>query len=278
MCFDVLGNIITDIISIILLNVSLFLNLLALPGAFWRTLRNWNQRVRRGIRHFLMPRMNANGDIYNPTIINRSSWESRRRRRRNRLVNGTRDQTTGNSSPFVVTHYDDDDDDDDDDDPHGTEQSVDESSGDETVTPEQRRAEQGPQEQGSHHSVQQHQQLGQQQSGQQEPESQGHELQQLEPQQQSSELPPCEPMPRERVVLQQDSGEPAPMAGRGQPGRNRATFFFGPNGIQPRGYTSRRPTGSNHASPANQQTQSTQGNLHMPGTFPVGSEDGGREH
>ncbi|KAE8368854.1 hypothetical protein BDV27DRAFT_153678 [Aspergillus caelatus] len=225
--------------------------------------------------------MNANGDIYNPAIINRPSQESRRRRRRNGLVNGTRDQTTGDSSSFVVTHYDDDDDDD----SHGTGQSVDEplaASGDETITPEQQRAEQGPQEQGSHHPVQQHQQLGQQQSGQQEPESQGHEMQQLGPQQQSSELPPREPMPRERVIPQQDPGEPAsilaPMAGRGQPGRNRVTFSFGPNGIQPRGYTSRRPTGSNPASPANQQAQSTQGNPDMPGTFPVGSEDEGREH
>ncbi|KAE8419452.1 hypothetical protein BDV36DRAFT_137998 [Aspergillus pseudocaelatus] len=207
MCFDVLGNIITDIIGIILLNISLFLNLLALPGAFWRTLHDWNQRIRRGIRHFLMPRMNANGDIYNPAIINRPSQESRRRRRRNGLVNGTRDQTTEDSSSFAVTHYDDDDDDDD---SHGTGQSVDEplaASGDETITPEQQRAEQGPQEQGSHHPVQQHQQLGQQQSGQQEPESQGHEMQQLGPQQQSSELPPREPMPRERVVPQQDPGE-----------------------------------------------------------------------
>ncbi|KAB8273003.1 hypothetical protein BDV30DRAFT_239087 [Aspergillus minisclerotigenes] len=293
MCFDVLRNIISDISAIILLLGSLLLNLLALPGAFWRTLYEWNQSIRGGIRYFLMPRLNANGDIYNPPAINRSHNESGRRRRR--LVNGTGNETAGDRSPFVVTHYDDDD-------SHDSEQTVDETlvaDVDELIAAEQQRAaerqreergqraEQGPQEQGPHQPRPQHQQLGQQQSGQQQsgqqqPESHGHELQQLEPQQQSSELPPREPMPRERVAPQQGSEEPAPMPGRGQPGetyRRTITFTFGPNGIQPRAPTIRRTRWSNPASPANQQAQPTQGrDSNMPDIFPAESDDRGKEH
>ncbi|KAK6811926.1 hypothetical protein RU639_012279 [Aspergillus parasiticus] len=285
MCFDVLRNIISDISAIILLLCSLCLNLLALPGAFWRTLYEWNQSIQRGIRYFLRPRLNANGDIYNPPAINRSHNESRRRRRR--LVNGTRNETAGDRSPFVVTHYDDDDDD-----SHDSEQTVDETLAadvDELIAAEQQReaerqreergqrAEQRPQEQGPHQPRPQHQQLGQQQS-----ESHVHELQQLEPQQQSSELPPREPMPRERVAPQQGSEEPAPMPGRGQPGETyprTVTFTFGPNGIRPRAPTIRRTRWSNPVSPANQQAQPTQGrDSNIPGIFPAESEDRGKDH
>ncbi|KAB8212506.1 hypothetical protein BDV34DRAFT_5051 [Aspergillus parasiticus] len=289
MCFDVLRNIISDISAIILLLCSLCLNLLALPGAFWRTLYEWNQSIQRGIRYFLRPRLNANGDIYNPPAINRSHNESRRRRRR--LVNGTRNETAGDRSPFVVTHYDDDDD------SHDSEQTVDETLAadvDELIAAEQQReaerqreergqrAEQRPQEQGPHQPRPQHQQLGQQHSGQQQSESRVHELQQLEPQQQSSELPPREPMPRERVAPQQGSEEPAPMPGRGQPGETyprTVTFTFGPNGIRPRAPTIRRTRWSNPVSPANQQAQPTQGrDSNIPGIFPVESEDRGKDH
>ncbi|OGM45718.1 hypothetical protein ABOM_005437 [Aspergillus bombycis] len=280
MCFDLLAEIILDIFELIALIFRILQKLLRLPFAFWRTLVEWNQSVRRKIRHLLMPRIDADGDIYNPPIPNH--------------VNGTPNPTAGTIPSFVVTHYDDDGGG-----LHGTERSVEESlaaSIDQPVTAERQQSEQGPQEQGPRQPRPQRQQLGQQPSGQQQPEPLGHELQQLGPQQQSSELPPREPMPRERVLPEQDSGEPSErlqlvsfddvvhlmasasgtMPGSGQPEGNPHPIHFGPNGIQPRQYVSPRLPGSY---PEPLPDQLTQGRVTiMPGTFPAEPEDEGREH
>ncbi|KAE8405734.1 hypothetical protein BDV37DRAFT_87389 [Aspergillus pseudonomiae] len=254
MCFYLIADIILDVLSLIALIFRILQKLLRLPFAFWRTLVEWNQSIQRGIRHLLMPRINANGDIFNAPVPNHIPGTLRRRTLRIASVNGTWNQTTGTIPSFVVTHYDDDGDNDDDD-LHGTERSVEGSlaaSSDELIAAERQRSEQGAQEQEPHQPRPQRQQLGPQSSGQQQPEPLGHELQQLGPQQQSSELSPREPMPRERVLPQQDSGEPsgpvqlvgfhdvvrltastsASMPNSGQLRANPLPIHFGPNGIQ----------------------------------------------
>ncbi|KNG83703.1 hypothetical protein ANOM_007834 [Aspergillus nomiae NRRL 13137] len=206
MCFYLIADIILDVLSLIALIFRILQKLLRLPFAFWRTLVEWNQSIQRGIRHLLMPRINANGDIFNAPVPNDIPGTLRRRTLRIAPVNGTWNETTGTTPSFVVTHYDDDSNNDD---LHGTERGVEGSlaaSVDELIAAEGQRSEQGAQEQEPHQP--RPQQLGQQPLGQQRSEPLGHELQQLGPQQQSSELSPREPMPRERVLPQQDSGEP----------------------------------------------------------------------